>query len=467
MKITNIRLGFANNSSSTHSIIITKDHKNIRQNGGSDFGWNFFTLKSKEMKKRYINQTVANSLSGLNIHNKYVNHLSKFLTGFDNDDDCYIDHQSILTLPRETKTTWSGESYCLNEQFLDDFKKFIMRDDIIVLGGNDNTEEEHPHKDKGTLFSYPIKEMNSKDFIARKDGDFWTLFHIKNGDRFTFSFDKEMNPTRPTSPFLIDMKITDYCEMGCKYCYQSSTKKGQHAEFDTIKNILSEINQNNILPFEIAIGGGEPTQHPEFLDILERIKEMDIVPNFTTRNLKYIEENYEKIFKFAGSFAFSIDDNNVSILEQFKPVLDKINGLEAHKQSNSHHVSLQVALGTISEETFLKCKQFVYENHCRLTVLGWKNHGRSLKMKPRDYSWITKYAHEIWDIAVDTAFIQEFSSYVSSFSSNLLWQIAEGYNSCYIDAVKSKMYKSSYHTEIEINIPEEDFYFSDGWERVK
>jgi hypothetical protein len=35
-------------------------------------------------------------------------------------------------------------------------------------------------------------------------------------------------------------------------------------------------------PFQVAIGGGEPTGHPEFVEILKTFNKLGIVPNYTT-----------------------------------------------------------------------------------------------------------------------------------------------------------------------------------------
>ena len=56
---------------------------------------------------------------------------------------------------------------------------------------------------------------------------------------------KEIDIMEPEFPESIDLKITNYCENNCKYCYANSNKEGKHANKNFIKDIISEIKKNN------------------------------------------------------------------------------------------------------------------------------------------------------------------------------------------------------------------------------
>lgn len=49
-----------------------------------------------------------------------------------------------------------------------------------------------------------------------------TLVTIYNDGTKIREYNKDPQPEFPES---IDLKITDYCDMGCPYCHESSTKK--------------------------------------------------------------------------------------------------------------------------------------------------------------------------------------------------------------------------------------------------
>ncbi len=42
-------------------------------------------------------------------------------------------------------------------------------------------------------------------------------------------------------PESIDVKITNYCDMGCEFCHESSTKRGKHADLEKLQNILYDL----------------------------------------------------------------------------------------------------------------------------------------------------------------------------------------------------------------------------------
>lgn len=81
------------------------------------------------------------------------------------------------------------------------------------------------------------------------------------------------------SPETVDISITDWCDFGCTYCYQDSTAKRKHAPNDLVDRVIKSFTHP---PYQIAIGGGEPTVHPDFPGILRRARELGVVPNYTT-----------------------------------------------------------------------------------------------------------------------------------------------------------------------------------------
>ena len=84
---------------------------------------------------------------------------------------------------------------------------------------------------------------------------------------------------RSPSPETVDIAITNRCGFGCSYCYQDSTSKAQHGADDLVERILLGFTH---VPYQIAIGGGEPTLHPKFTNILRGARELGTVPNYTT-----------------------------------------------------------------------------------------------------------------------------------------------------------------------------------------
>lgn len=69
---------------------------------------------------------------------------------------------------------------------------------------------------------------------------------------------------QPEYPDSIDVKITDWCDHGCPFCYEGCTPEGKNGE-------IPDWLFRQIPPFtELAIGGGNAYIHPVLLDLPER-----------------------------------------------------------------------------------------------------------------------------------------------------------------------------------------------------
>ena len=66
-------------------------------------------------------------------------------------------------------------------------------------------------------------------------------------------------------PDNLDIKITDYCDVGCKFCYEDSGKNGKHCDPDILLEKLENLPEG----IEITLGGGNPLSHPDILKIIK------------------------------------------------------------------------------------------------------------------------------------------------------------------------------------------------------
>lgn len=133
-----------------------------------------------------------------------------------------------------------------------------------------------------------------------------------NGKTIRFQIEDEKPITDLIYPEFYDIKITSKCSGGCDFCYMNSTDKSSHV-LDAVEKIESFFGPMtmNQRPFQIAIGGGEPTEHPYFVEILEKLDSLSITPNYTTNGTIICDhnENTDKIIeatqKYCGGVAVS------------------------------------------------------------------------------------------------------------------------------------------------------------------
>jgi len=104
------------------------------------------------------------------------------------------------------------------------------------------------------------------------------------------------------SPETIDISITDWCDFGCEYCYQDSTVKQKAAKAGLVEQVIKSFDHT---PYQVAIGGGEPTSHPAFHEILASARKLGTVPNYTTAGHIWRPEVIEATNKYCGGVSLT------------------------------------------------------------------------------------------------------------------------------------------------------------------
>jgi len=476
MKVSNFRLGFATNSSSTHSIIYVPNNgaANIRDSYGDEeyFGWDDFTLKSRDAKMEYIAAQLTHSFGILGIP-EYVQN-SYLRTEFGVEAPRSVDHQSVWNAPFKM----DGGRKSLPEEWIADLKTYIADNpDVVILGGNDNSDGHPLLESLGVRSEYEDDdedddaEVNPSepqafrinlgrddyfDRARREAPGLWTFFHSGRGTKITVDLD--LNRTeRPRSltPELADIKITDYCPFGCAFCYQGSTKRGKHADmYGTwgLTSLISAMADRGV--FEIAYGGGEPTMHPQFLDILKTTHHAGIKPSFTTKNLAWFNKTKEvqEALEVVGGIAFSVE--NVAEIEAYGRVAARYGG---NKYQHPNRFTVHIVMGLQDMETFADMLRACKRQSLHVTLLGYKTTGRGSEVAPLSYDgWVNVLCDliekdECPSVSVDTALAGTHGDEIrnAGFPSYLFYS-REGQHSVYIDAVAKKMAASSYSPETDM-----------------
>lgn len=465
MRIQSVRLGHANNSSSTHSILLGA-RMGARESNSGDFryGWDWFHLTSKEDKAKYLAALLYSAMSD-EMAPEHAALVARDLTGFDplahfageEYEHPYVDHQSVTVFPRKF-----GEKH-LHHGFMRDFVGYVRDNPAITIrGGNDNDEDPGPSgmgtgpkdwsprsKNPGTahaLNRMPRDERN-RILYARKDGDWWALYDRNGGAKIRLTFnDHAAAYDRASRPELVDVKVTDHCPFNCGFCYQGSVKEGRHAKMDDIQSIAYAMRRAEV--FEAAIGGGEPTLHPEFPKILEAFASGGVTPNFTTFSLRAWRDTptAEAVRKHCRSFAVS----NPAEVQDVHDWNEKAYDPKTHVMGPQ--ATLQVPLGCRPEEEIRKALDRAKELHVPVTLLGYKHTGRGETFTPASSDWILDYlaGPDPWgSFGADSVFVSQFGKELAKRGvSEVLMVNREGAYSCYVDAVEMRAGASSFTKEL-------------------
>jgi organic radical activating enzyme len=154
-------------------------------------------------------------------------------------------------------------------------------------------------------------------------------------------------------PENIDCKITDFCDRNCPMCHENSSINGKHA------NILGLKFIDTLMPHtEIAIGGGSPTDHPDFKEFLIKLKNKQIVANITV-NQVHFERDFDYIKSLCEENLFK--GIGVSIVEATPEFLEKVKRFE------------HAVIHTINGVHSMKDYQSIANNGLKVLILGYKN----------------------------------------------------------------------------------------------
>lgn len=459
INVHNIRLGFATNSSSSHSIIVIPE--GIKMDDVvydyECFGWEQFILASEEAKRVYLIGQLAISLNGVFDSYKTNKLLDEWFGVTYNiiEDIEYsylqsptIDHQSIISFPGNTTKE-------LATSFVDGLSK---NDRVVILGGNDNDGEmSGPFGSKHiSVFDY-FRDFYG-DVRFRQDGEYSIFYAPSTGNKIRFSFnriteeDSAKDYIKASTPELVDVKITDYCPYGCSWCYQSSTKKGQHAKLEDIEKLFKTLSEMEV--FEVAIGGGEPTMHPQFLDILKCAVKYNLTPNFTTFSTAWLKDKelVDYISEHVGGIGVSVHNiKDFSKVRKIKEVIaTHCNDLSITNRYDT--IIAQHVVGSVGVDDTAHVINEAKNNHYHLLLLGYKDTGFGFEFNSfndYDLSLILKMIldnpNRRMTLSVDTAILQQFPNLPKMLKVDpILYTTKEGKFSCYVDVVNKLYGPSSY-----------------------
>lgn len=449
MKISSVRLGHANNSSSMHSILIgcpCREDLNYDEMDGPYYSRApFFHLVSVGEKMKYFAIQVRDALmSDMGIDTAVQ--VASEITGM---DFSYLANQTeygqVGCIDHKSRWSFPGNSV----EFIKEFCAFIKRPDVTIRGGGDEYElpDNFLDGDENEKYVHPIYDAiadryGSSDLAFRVDGEWTVLYNRRTGAKIRFSGNDHAPEYLASSlPELIDVKITDWCGHGCKFCYQGSTRAGEHAPLDRIKEIANACGRMGV--FEVALGGGEPTAHPDFPAILRAFKAAGVTPNFTTFNMDFAEnaESRAAVVECCGSFAVSsLDPKTLERVKEWNNDWD-----------NRVKASVQVVMGGHPEDDVLRAiSLFVRNRSTRLTFLGYKTTGRGDGFKRHPTGQVLsaiKYAFETqgFEFGADTLFVQENRGMLDAMGVSEKLRVGEeGCFSMYVDAVEQRIAPHSY-----------------------
>lgn len=174
------------------------------------------------------------------------------------------------------------------------------------------------------------------------------------------------------TPVLIDLSLNNYCNLTCDFCYMSAKPitGGEHLSIPDFNLLLEKMVQSRVL--QIALGGGEPTLHPQFIEILKKLRtEGNIIPNYTTNGTNLTPEILKATKQYCGAAAVSYSE------ERTEETMNAVKKLISHGiQTNLHLVLLKSRIPRLAEIT----KQYTKLGIKNVVLLLFKPMGRGIHL---------------------------------------------------------------------------------------
>lgn len=159
-----------------------------------------------------------------------------------------------------------------------------------------------------------------------KNGNFTTTI-LSDGTKIRETDKDEFIPTFAEN---MDIKITNFCDIGCPFCHEGSTTYGK------FEDILNEKFINTLHPYqEVALGGGDATSHPDLIPFLQKLKDRKVIVNMTVNQIHFEKKQElirrlvnEKLIYGLGVSLVNPTENFIKLIKQYpNAVIHVINGV--------------------------------------------------------------------------------------------------------------------------------------------
>lgn len=149
------------------------------------------------------------------------------------------------------------------------------------------------------------------------------------------------------APRQVSIALTNICDLHCAYCYAPKQKASLHAT--QVLDWLKELDTEGCLG--VGFGGGEPTLHPDFVDICKRVAgETQLAVTFTTHGHQLSPQLVERL---KGSIHFariSVDGVGITYEEQRgKQFASLLRGMDSLATLSPFGINVVVNERTVTE----------------------------------------------------------------------------------------------------------------------
>lgn len=204
------------------------------------------------------------------------------------------------------------------------------------------------------------------NWVKYQNGNYTVMIDLDNGTKVRKN---DLDYFEPNTVESMDIKITNSCEGGrivngkivpCEFCHEKSYPNGKHAD------ILSSSFIDKLHPYtELAIGGGNPLEHPDLEAFLIKCKSLKLIPSMTVSQIHFMKE-YGRIKKLIdekliyGLGISLVDSSNKEFIERVEIISNAV---------------IHVINGVVTENEL----KDLADKNLKILILGYKTFGRGIE----------------------------------------------------------------------------------------
>ena len=262
-----------------------------------------------------------------------------------------------------------------------------------------------------------IWEVKMKILGSYKNGNFRTAI-FEDGTKIRETNDDEFQAAFAEN---MDIKITNYCDMGCPFCHEGSTTDGKFGDIMNEKFI--------------------DTLHPDLIPFLQKLKDRKVIVNMTVNQIHF-EKKQELIKKLVGEkLIYGLGVSLVTPTENFIKLIKQYPNAVIH-----------VINGVLKPSDI----QALENNNLKILILGYKHLRRGDDFYDIDHdnieirqSWLYENLSNIIEkfnvVSFDNLAIEQLNArrLMTDEEWNEFYMGDDGTMTYYIDMVERKFAKSS------------------------
>ena len=276
--------------------------------------------------------------------------------------------------------------------------------------------------------------------VTYQNGNYRVILDLDTGTKIR---ENDLDFFRADFPESMDLKICDRCNMGCPHCHENSTPNGK------LGDIMSDSFIDRLHPYtELALGGGNPLEHPDLVPFLEKCKRLRLIPSMTVNqvhfmdNLGFVQDLVDKKLIYGLG---------ISLTNPYDK--DFINAL--------HHIPNAV-IHVINGIVRVKDLEYLANEGLKILILGYKEFRRGEQLYQKQSKTIEAAKISLYDalpqiirencfevVSFDNLAIKQLDlkRLMSSEDWEQFYMGDDGHATMYVDMVKREFAKNSTSTE--------------------